>query len=165
MATVPGRASGPATGVERPVRSWPAAAGPVDRGEADLPKAESEAAPKRGSALVIGEGIEVKGEITSCETLVVEGRLEASVEVDILQLSQSGVFTGTATVDTAEVAGRFEGTLAVRGDLTLRPSARVDGKIRYGSVIIERGGEISGDVAVLRAATETAEPPAKSVAS
>ena len=98
MATVPGRASGPATGLERPVRTWPATPGPLEIDQPDLPKVDAEAAPKRGSALVIGEGIEVKGEITSCETLVVEGRLEASVEVDILQLSQSGVFTGTATV-------------------------------------------------------------------
>ena len=152
MATVPARASGPATGLERPVRTWPGAPGALEIDQPDLPKVDTEAAPKRGSALVIGEGIEVKGEITSCETLVVEGRLEASVEVDILQLSQSGVFTGTATVETAEVAGRFEGTLTVEGDLKLQPSARVDGKIRYGCIIIERGGEISGDVAVRRAA-------------
>ena len=63
MATVPGRASGPATGLERPVRTWPGAPGALEIDQPDLPKVDSEAAPKRGSALVIGEGIEVKGEM------------------------------------------------------------------------------------------------------
>lgn len=102
-----------------------------------------------GGVLVIGSEIQVKGEIGSCETLVVEGRLEAAVEVGILELAESGVFEGQAEVDEADVAGHFEGDLVVRGELLLRPSARIHGKIRYGRIVIEGGGEISGDVAVL----------------
>ncbi len=102
-----------------------------------------------GGVLVIGSEIQVKGEIGSCETLVVEGRLEASVEVGSLELAESGMFEGQAEVDEADVAGNFEGELVVRGELLLRPTARVHGKIRYGRIVIEGGGEISGDVAVL----------------
>ena len=102
-----------------------------------------------GGVLVIGREIEVKGEIGRCRTLVVEGRLEAAVEVASLQLAEDGLFSGNATVEDAEVAGRYEGELTVRGQLLLRPTARVEGKIRYGRIVIEGGGEISGDIAVL----------------
>jgi cytoskeletal protein CcmA (bactofilin family) len=118
------------------------------------PRTNAEA-PSAGDAwhesdgvLVIGEGIEVKGEIGSCRTLVVEGRLEASVVVEALHLAESGHYSGTAGVGTADIAGRFDGELTVEGDLRLRPSARVKGKIRYGRLIVEAGGQISGDVAV-----------------
>lgn len=99
--------------------------------------------------LVIGREIEVKGEIGSCRILVVEGRLEASVEVGSLELARSGVVDGEAEVETADIAGHFDGELTARGELRLRPTARVKGKIRYGQIVIEAGGEISGDVAVL----------------
>ena len=99
--------------------------------------------------LVIGREIEVRGEIGSCRTLVVEGRLEAAVEVGSLELAEHGFFEGRAEVEMAEVAGRFEGELTVRGELLLRPTARVNGVILYGRVVIEGGGEISGEVGVL----------------
>ena len=102
-----------------------------------------------GGVLVIGREIQVKGEIGSCRTLVVEGRLEAAVEVGSLQLAEDGLFDGRAEVDEADIAGRFEGELVVRGQLLLRPTAKIHGQIRYGRIVIEGGGEISGDVAVL----------------
>ena len=102
-----------------------------------------------GGVLVIGREIQVKGEIGSCRTLVVEGRLEAAVEVGSLQLAEDGLFDGRAEVDEADIAGRFEGELVVRGQLLLRPTAKIHGEIRYGRIVIEGGGEISGDVAVL----------------
>ncbi len=124
----------------------------TDPGTSPRTRAE---APSAGDAwhesdgvLVIGEGIEVKGEIGSCRALVVEGRLEASVVVEELHLAESGHYSGTAGVGTADVAGRFDGELTVEGDLRLRPTARVKGKIRYGRIIVEAGGQISGDVAV-----------------
>ena len=110
------------------------------------------AAPGSGlgeGVLVIGREIEVRGEIGSCRTLVVEGRLQASVEVGSLELAEDGLFDGRAEVETADIAGRFEGELTVRGELRLRPTARVNGVILYGRIVIEGGGEMSGEVGVL----------------
>ena len=41
-----------------------------------------------GGELVIGRGIQVKGQIGACKTLVVEGELDASVEVQSLLLRE-----------------------------------------------------------------------------
>jgi cytoskeletal protein CcmA (bactofilin family) len=49
----------------------------------------------------------------------------------------------------AEVRGRFEGELTARKRLVVFASGKVSGKIRYGKVSIEDGGEIAGDVSSL----------------
>ena len=102
-----------------------------------------------GGELVIGRGIQVKGQIGACKTLVVEGELDASVEVQSLMLLEGGLFKGNAVVERAELAGRLEGKLTVRGKLHLSPTARASGEIRYGRIVIEEGGEIAGDISVL----------------
>ncbi len=106
--------------------------------------------------LVIGRGIQVKGQIGACKTLVVEGVLDASVEVRLLRLLEGGEFKGAAVVQDADLMGYLDGRLTVTGRLRLSPSARVAGEIRYRRIVIEEGGEISGDIAVL-----TSEPEAQ----
>jgi cytoskeletal protein CcmA (bactofilin family) len=105
--------------------------------------------------LVIGRGIKVKGEIGACRTLVVEGELDASVEVRSLRLLEGGIFKGTAVVQDADLTGVFEGRLTVEGRLRLGPGARISGQIRYRRILIEEGGEISGDIAALSAEADT----------
>src|SRR5215211_5700033 len=120
---------------------------------AEGPKAQQQAQqPTRaeeptGSRLIVGPDIKLKGvEITDCDTLVVEGRVEASMDSRVVQIAQNGVFTGTATMDVAEIWGSFEGQLTVRKQLVIYASGRVSGQIRYGQIRIEEGGELSGDV-------------------
>lgn len=102
--------------------------------------------------LIVGEGIQVKGKIESCQRLVVEGHVEAAMSADALDVLAKGMFEGTAEVENAEIAGTFDGTLTVRGQLTIKDSGRVSGTILYGRILIEAGGEISGDIDTTRAA-------------
>ena len=67
-----------------------------------------------------------------------------------IQISEHGVFVGKAGIDVAEIRGRFEGELTARKQLVIRATGRVSGKVRYGKVAIEEGGEISGDIAALQ---------------
>ena len=97
--------------------------------------------------LIVGREISLSGEINSCNKLVVEGSVEANLqncrEVDI---SETGLFKGSASIDEAEVRGRFEGNLTVRKRLLIRSTGKVTGTIRYGQIEIECGGQISGDI-------------------
>lgn len=102
-----------------------------------------------GSKLIVGRDIRLKGEITACDTLIVEGRIEASMDSRVIQVAESGIFKGEASVDQAEIRGRFEGTLMVRDYLLVCATGRITGTVRYGQIEIERGGEIGGDVQVL----------------
>ncbi len=105
-----------------------------------------EAAPS--GTLLVGQAIKVKGQIESCQYLIVEGRVEAELAAKALTVLKSGLFKGTAEVDKADIAGRFEGTLTVHGTLSIRGGGTAMGRIRYQRITIESGGEIAGDVAI-----------------
>src|SRR3546814_13276159 len=76
------------------------------------PKVPQEESHSEGT-LIVGEGIQVKGEIQSCTTLIVEGKVEASLEAVELAVRDSGHYAGTALVDPARIAGSFSGALTV----------------------------------------------------
>src|SRR6266542_5325768 len=138
----------------KPEASKPETSKPeTSRPEAPKADAREHSRPSRSgedavSKLIVGPDIKLKGaEITDCDTLVVEGRVEASMDSRVIQISEHGVFVGKVGIDVAEIRGRFEGELTARKQLVVRATGRVSGKIRYGRVAIEEGGELSGDVA------------------
>lgn len=105
--------------------------------------------PLDSRALTIGRDITLSGEISECELLFIEGRLEAAVpNAKTMEIAQSGSFKGTATLNDATISGDFEGDLTVINRLHITSTGRVTGKVRYGHLEIENGGEIHGDLAV-----------------
>src|SRR5690242_3230873 len=49
----------------------------------------------KGSKLIVGPDIKLKGvEITDCDTLVVEGRVEASMDSRVIQIAERGIYNG-----------------------------------------------------------------------
>lgn len=100
-----------------------------------------------GSRLIVGPNIKLKGvEITDCDTLVVEGTVEATMDSRVIEIAEQGAFHGTAEIDVAEIHGVFDGTLVVREKLVIYGTGKVSGKIRYGKVVIEEGGELTGQI-------------------
>ena len=100
-----------------------------------------------GNRLIVGPDVKLKGaEILDCDTLVVEGRVEATMDSHIIRIAEQGSFCGTVGIDTAEIHGQFDGELTARGQLIIHSTGRVSGKIRYGKILIEEGGRISGDI-------------------
>ena len=104
------------------------------------------------SRLIVGPEVKLKGaEILDCDTLVVEGRVEATMDSRVLRIAEKGAYKGTVGIDIAEIHGHFEGELTARKQLLIHATGRVSGKIRYGKILIEEGGELSGDVQSLSA--------------
>ncbi|KRB88998.1 bactofilin family protein [Noviherbaspirillum sp. Root189] len=102
-----------------------------------------------GSKLIVGPNIKLKGvEITDCDTLVVEGRVEATIDSRVIQIAERGAFKGSAEIDIAEIHGEFDGDLTVRQKLVIYSTGKVTGKVRYGKVVIEEGGQLAGDIQV-----------------
>ena len=118
-------------------------------------------APSVGSKLTVGPKIKLKGvEITDCDTLVVEGTVEATMNSRVIQIAEQGAFRGSAEIDIAEIRGEFSGTLTVREKLLIFGTGKVSGKIRYGKLVIEEGGQLSGEIDV---GVGTGQRPAASV--
>ena len=111
--------------------------------------ASSATAEGSGSKLTVGPNIKLKGvEITDCDTLVVEGTVEATMDSRVIQITEQGAFRGSAEIDIAEIHGEFDGALTVRQKLVIFSTGKVSGKIRYGKVVIEEGGQLSGEIEV-----------------
>jgi cytoskeletal protein CcmA (bactofilin family) len=154
-----------------PVGAHPPAAAPghglaaVPRASATPPSMAAEP-PHRpeeiaGSRLIVGPNIKLKGvEIDDCDTLVVEGRVEATMVSRAIQIAEHGSFRGTADIEVAEIRGTFDGELTVRSRLVIHATGRISGKVRYGKLLVQEGGEITGDVGSLADRGVPAKPAA-----
>ena len=153
-----------AAGVSRPAPNPEIVRRPPDlsaftprRADAPAAAAAPAAAPAATSTpqtdskkLIVGRGINLNGEIRTCDSLVVEGTVEAVLsDCRSVELAPTGQFKGSATIEVADISGRFDGELTVNGRLTVRSTGKVLGKIRYGQLEIERGGIISGTIEAL----------------
>jgi cytoskeletal protein CcmA (bactofilin family) len=125
-----------------------AASGAVTPAAAPTAAAANSAPVKEGeSKLTVGPNIKLKGvEITDCDTLVVEGSVEATMDSRVIQISERGSFKGSADIDIAEIRGVFDGNLTVRQKLTIFATGKVTGRVHYGKIVIEEGGQLSGEV-------------------
>lgn len=128
----------------------PPAASTTDDSHRTAKSAAAKDGEPHGSQMIIGPKIRMKGvEIADCDTLVVEGHVEATMDSRVIQIAPDGTFTGTAAIDNAEIRGTFSGELTVRKCLNIHATGKVSGKIRYNKMIIEEGGEICGEVVKL----------------
>ncbi len=126
--------------------------------------AAASVAKEGGSKLTVGPNIKLKGvEITDCDTLVVEGLVEATMDSRVMQIAEQGAFKGSAEIDIAEIRGLFDGNLTVREKLVIHSTGKVTGKIRYGKIVIEEGGQLSGEITFGAAATSGSKPAAASL--
>lgn len=105
---------------------------------------------RKEAKLIVGPDIKMKGvEVSDCDTLVVEGRIEATLDSRVLEIAEKGIFSGTVAVDSAEIRGRLEGELTVRKQLVVHSTGRISGKIRYARIKVEEGAELSGEISVM----------------
>jgi cytoskeletal protein CcmA (bactofilin family) len=141
-----------AAAATRPATTQPASVPPATPAPpvpaATLPTPGADASS--GSKLIVGPNIKLKGvEIHDCDTLVVEGRVEATMVSRAIQIAEHGAFNGKVDVDVAEIRGAFQGEMTAREKLVIHASGRVSGKIRYGKMQVQEGGEMTGDIGAL----------------
>lgn len=100
--------------------------------------------------LTVGNDILLKGEIATCDRLVIEGEVDAKLnDVHTVEIAETGSFRGKAEIEDAEISGVFEGDLVVRNRLTIYSTGKVRGNITFGEIEIERGGELTGTISIV----------------
>jgi cytoskeletal protein CcmA (bactofilin family) len=169
---LPGAGAGRAPVLPTQAPIQPPRAGEVGRPVIDRPPAPQSAehvaalASRPSEAehrtLIVGREIGLSGEITSCDRLVVEGSVQANLaNCRYIDIAESGLYKGSASIDDAEIRGRFEGTLIARKRLHIRTTGKVSGTVSYAQIEVEAGGQLAGEVKVLSAdaAAALAAPP------
>jgi cytoskeletal protein CcmA (bactofilin family) len=100
-----------------------------------------------GKTLTVGREIQLSGEISACDHLVVEGKVQANLaNARILEVAEGGQFHGKVTIEEADISGLFEGEMTVTRLLTIRPTGKVSGTLRYEALVVEDGGKVKGTV-------------------
>ncbi|PWR22512.1 bactofilin family protein [Zavarzinia aquatilis] len=146
--------------VARPSRELPGMSRPLTPATPSAPPPSSD-----DKKLIVGRNIVLSGQITACDKLVVEGRVDATLtESRVIEITSTGVFKGAAEIDEALIGGTFEGKLICRGRLLIRATGKVKGEIRYGQLEIECGGELVGDINTVQGNPIAAEPAPLAVA-
>ena len=107
-------------------------------------------APRRANAgterATIGPSITIKGEVTGDEDLLIQGRVEGSVELQLqsVTVGGDGRVKANITARVVTVEGEVEGDLRAQEQVVLRGSARVTGDITAPRVVLEDGARFRG---------------------
>jgi cytoskeletal protein CcmA (bactofilin family) len=110
----------------------------MSKGHSVMPKTD-------GKQLIVGKNIKLSGAIDVCESLVVEGTLEANLSgAKYLDIMYGGTFSGNAEVEEAHISGLFDGELTVSGILYVYETGVIKGKINYANLVVEKGGVLKG---------------------
>ena len=151
-ASAAARAASSPAGLDGPRRNIESRTSGIRRSEDSGSRGETFAVDAaEGRTLVVGHGICLSGEIKTCDKLVVEGQVNADLnDGQELEISETGLFKGAASVKNALISGHFDGELTVHGCLYLQATGRIDGVLTYAEVEIERGGKICGEMTLLK---------------
>lgn len=114
---------------------------------------KTETSPKPGSyESLLGNSLEVKGEIKSTGSLRLEGSVEGSVESQgDVSVGDRAVVTADITAKNVTIAGTINGNINCSGKAELLPTARIKGNIQAGVLVVSEGAFILGEVKVNRA--------------
>lgn len=160
MMDLPGVTPRPASGLASPSTPFGAPTPPA----ASAPVAPAMPALPEQRRLTVGRDISLSGEIGSCDVLVVEGTVEAKLRNGrSIEIADGGLFKGSVEIEEADIGGRFEGDIAVRGRLVVRSTGKITGSIKYGELSVEAGGRLVGDIQLYVAAPSVASAPAAPV--
>jgi cytoskeletal protein CcmA (bactofilin family) len=138
---------------------WRPALVPPTPHEPAEPSAGADTRPLHGD-LVLGSGARLSlAERFDGDRAQVDGELCGSLKVRQFVLGRGARMQGHVSCDSAQVRGRFEGELRVRGKLIVFASGKIEGKVRFAEVQVWKGGDISGNVMRHEDAAQRDTPP------
>lgn len=94
---------------------------------------------------LIGKSAAFNGNLEAEGTIRVEGIFEGELNIkgDIV-LGDTGKIIGNVIGTNANIAGRVEGNVKVKGQLHLTPSAYIGGDIDVGNLVVDEGAVFTG---------------------
>ena len=117
-----------------PVHAAPAAASP-----------SSAPAPSRGTPCVIGPRVQLKGELSGAEAVVVEGSVEGTVKLTAeLRVAPGGSVKADVTANTLVIAGELVGDCHATERVVIEASGRLTGNIKAPRIVIVEGATFRG---------------------
>lgn len=127
----------------------PDAGQPASRTEGASPRIESASPTRSGSErATIGPSITIRGEVTGDEDLLIQGRVDGSVDLKQhkVTVGRDGQVKAGIAARVVTIEGKVEGDLIAEEQVILKSSARVEGDIAAPRVTLEDGATFRGGV-------------------
>jgi cytoskeletal protein CcmA (bactofilin family) len=117
--------------------------GPADRAVRPEPNRPAGGSSERAT---IGRSITIQGDVSGDEDLLIQGRVEGSVELKLQSVTVGGEGRVKANITgrVVIVEGEVEGDLQAKEQVILRSTARVQGDISAPRVVVEDGANFRG---------------------
>ena len=112
---------------------------------------EPTSSSRHAETSLISQGTIIRGDVRFTGTLHVEGRIEGSVLGEganaVFTLSEHGQVQGEVRVPHAMINGQVTGDIYASVRLELASQARVTGDVRYSSLEMAAGAQVTGRIA------------------
>jgi len=117
--------------------------------------------PDQENVAYIGAGVTLKGEISVPDLIVIDGTVEGDITARVVCVGQSGVVRGNISATEADISGWVTDHIEIKQLLIVRATGRVEGRVMYGEIELEKGAVVTGDLS----ATDDYRAVAKSAPS
>jgi cytoskeletal protein CcmA (bactofilin family) len=105
-------------------------------------------ADERRRAAWIGGSILVRGDVVSSEDLVIDGKVEGTIELGNhnLTIGSGAAVVADLVAKNITISGELKGDVVGSGTVELKSSAKVEGDINAPKFVMEEGATLSGKV-------------------
>lgn len=103
---------------------------------------------KAAPTAVIGPKIMFKGELTGEEDLLIQGKVEGSIDLkgNHLTIGSQGVIKANVAARTITVEGSVEGDIVAAEHIAIKSASRVKGNLKAERVTLEDGAKFRGSI-------------------
>lgn len=103
---------------------------------------------KTSPTAVIGPKIMIKGELTGEEDLLIQGRVEGSIDLkgNHLTIGSQGVIKANVAAKTITVEGSVEGDIVAAEHIAIKSASQVKGNLKAERVTLEDGAKFRGSI-------------------
>jgi cytoskeletal protein CcmA (bactofilin family) len=98
-----------------------------------------------GEVTIVGQGAKLEGTVVSAGSLRIDGQIKGQVNADgDVMLSPQSSVEADIRAQNVSVAGRFKGSIVVKGRAEIARGGRVDGNITSKTLVVEEGAIFQG---------------------
>jgi cytoskeletal protein CcmA (bactofilin family) len=107
----------------------------------------------------LGRSLEVKGEITGTEDLLIDGAVEGLIHLDERKLTVGTTAKVTADIEARDVVvyGYLKGNVRAKGRVEIKKDGAIIGNLTTAQIMIEDGAGFKGTIEIDRSVAEQAE--------